>query len=136
MTRTYTELCKLKTFDERFNYLKMDGKVGEALFGYERYLNQVFYRSPEWKRVRRDVIIRDNGNDLGLDGYPIGGHIYVHHMNPITKYDLLNRTDYLLNPEYLITVSYNTHQGITYGVDELKPQEPVTRTPNDTCPWK
>lgn len=134
-TRSYTELSKLKTFYERFEYLKLDGNVGDKIFGLDRYLNQQFYRSAEWKRVRRDVILRDNGWDLGVEGCTIIGHIYVHHMNPILPYDLENRTPKLLDPENLITISYNTHQAITFGLDNTDNQ-PIDRTPNDTCPWK
>lgn len=134
--RTYSELSKLKTFEERLHYLMLDGVVGETKFGYERYLNQRFYRSPEWKKIRRQVILRDNGNDLGVEGHQIYGRMYVHHMNPITKDDICKGTEYLLNPEYMITVSYNTHQAITYGTESTIPKPVVERQANDTCPWR
>ena len=113
--RTYTELMKLKTFKERFEYLKLSGVVGQDTFGYDRYLNQQFYKSKAWKRIRDQVIIRDNGCDLGIEDRDINSRIYVHHMNPITKSDILNMTDMLLDPEYLICVSKNTHDAIHYG---------------------
>lgn len=135
--RTYTELTKLKTFKERYEYLKLSSIVGEDTFGYDRYLNQQFYKSIAWKRVRDQVIIRDNGCDLGIDDRYINSRIYVHHMNPITKSDIINLTDYLLNPEYLICVSKNTHDAIHYGSEELLyTNHMVERRPNDTCPWR
>lgn len=134
--KTYSELSKLKTFEERYQYLRLKGKVGEETFGSDRYLNQVVYRSPEWKHIRNEVIIRDNGCDLGMDDRAIGGRIYIHHMNPITKEDILNRTEYLLNPEYLISVSKTTHDAIHYGDENLLILEPIERTKNDTCPWR
>ena len=135
--RTYTELTKLKTFKERYEYLKLSSVVGEDTFGYDRYLNQQFYKSIAWKRVRDQVIIRDNGCDLGIDDRYINSRIYVHHMNPITKSDIINLTDYLLNPEYLICVSKNTHDAIHYGSEELLyTNHMVERRPNDTCPWR
>lgn len=135
-SRTYSELILLPTFEERLKYCMLDGSVGEATFGYERCLNQQFYRSREWKSIRRDVILRDEGCDLADPNYPIGGHIYVHHLNPITKDDILNASPSLLDPENLISVSYNTHQAITYGTTNPVPKPLVTRKPNDTCPWK
>lgn len=135
--RTYTELTKLKTFKERYEYLKLSSIVGEDTFGYDRYLNQQFYKSTAWKRVRDQVIIRDNGCDLGIDDRYINSRIYVHHMNPITKSDIINLTEYLLNPEYLICVSKNTHDAIHYGSEELLyTNHMVERRPNDTCPWR
>lgn len=135
--RTYTELTKLKTFKERYEYLKLSSIVGEDTFGYDRYLNQQFYKSIAWKRVRDQVIIRDNGCDLGIDDRYINSRIYVHHMNPITKSDIINLTEYLLNPEYLICVSKNTHDAIHYGSEELLyTNHMVDRRPNDTCPWR
>ena len=136
MIRTYRELLSLTTFEDRFEYLKLGGVVGEALFGFERYLNQNFYRSAEWRRIRRDVIIRDNGCDLACDGYIIYGAVFIHHMNPISRDDLLKRTDLLLNPDYLISVSFTTHQAIHYGNTDMLPKGPVERLPNDTCPWR
>lgn len=135
-SRSYSELILLPTFEERLNYCMLDGSVGEATFGYERYLNQQFYRSKEWKSVRRDVILRDEGCDLADQNYPIAGHIYVHHLNPISKDDIVNGSPSLLDPENLISVSYNTHQAITYGTTNSIPKQLVTRKPNDTCPWK
>lgn len=135
--RTYSELSKLKTFKERYEYLKLSSVVGEDTFGYDRYLNQQFYKSIAWKRVRDLVIIRDNGCDLGIDDRYINSRIYVHHMNPITKIDIINLTEYLLNPEYLICVSKNTHDAIHYGSEELLyTNHMVERRPNDTCPWR
>ena len=135
--RTYSELSKLLTFEERYEYLKLDGVVGEETFGFDRYLNQAFYqRDPEWKRSRDFVIMRDLGCDLGIEGREIQGKIIVHHMNPITKYDLLNRTKYLLDPEYLICTLKSTHDAIHYGDENLLMKGPVERTKNDTCPWR
>lgn len=134
--RTYSELVLLPTFEERFEYLKLNGAVGIDTFGFDRYLNQTFYKSAEWKRIRNKVIIRDNGCDLGIDGYEIYGRILIHHMNPITQDDIINRTDLLLNPEYLISVSLDTHNGIHYGDINQLLKEPIVRKPNDTCPWK
>lgn len=135
--RTYSELSKLRTFKERYEYLKLSSVVGEDTFGYDRYLNQQFYKSIAWKRVRDLVIIRDNGCDLGIDDRYINSRIYVHHMNPITKIDIINLTEYLLNPEYLICVSKNTHDAIHYGSEELLyTNHMVERRPNDTCPWR
>lgn len=134
--RTYSELIKLPTFKQRFNYLKLNGMIGEETFGFDRWLNQVFYTSPEWRRVRDIVIVRDNGNDLGLDGFRIRGKILIHHMNPITYHDIVHREEDILNPEYLICVSHRTHQAIHYGNEDLLPADPVERRPNDTCPWR
>lgn len=136
MIRTYSELMTLPTFLDRFEYLRLNGKVGEETFGYYRYLNQVFYRSAEWKKIRNLVIVRDNGCDLGLSGYDIHGKVYIHHMNPITVDDIRNRSEFLLNPEYLICVSHMTHEAITYGDKSLLLLEPIERTKNDTCPWR
>ena len=126
----------LPTFLDRFEYLRLNGKVGEETFGYYRYLNQVFYRSAEWKKIRNLVIVRDNGCDLGLSGYDIHGKVYIHHMNPITVDDIRNRSEFLLNPDYLICVSHMTHEAITYGDKSLLLLEPIERTKNDTCPWR
>ena len=136
MIRTYSELSSIKTFDERFEYLKLGGFVGEETFGFNRYINQKFYQSYEWKRVRREVIIRDNGCDLGVDSYEINKGIIIHHMNPITKDDIANITEYLLNPEYLITTMLMTHNAIHYGDVSLIQSIPIERAKNDTCPWK
>lgn len=134
--KTYSELIKLSTFEERFEYLKIGGKVGVDTFGFDRYLNQIFYRSDEWKSIRDEVIIRDNGCDLGIEGREIYSRIIVHHMNPITKDDILNRSDFLLNPEFLICTIKLTHDAIHYGDSSILFTEPVIRTKNDTCPWK
>ena len=134
--KTYSELIKYSTLEERFEYLRLDGTVGQETFGFDRYLNQIFYSSREWKSLRDQIIIRDNGCDLGLDGYTIGGIIIIHHMNPITKKDILQRTDAIMNPEFLITVSHRTHQAIHYGDRNLLPKSPIIRTKNDTCLWK
>ena len=134
--RTYSELITLPTFEERFNYLKLKGQVGKDTFGFDRWLNQIFYRDPEWKSVRDYVIVRDNGCDLGVDGYEINGRILVHHMNPISKEDILERSKYLLDPEFLISTIHNTHNAIHYGDKNLLMTAPIERSPNDTCPWK
>ena len=136
MNRTYSELIQFRTLDERFEYLKLNGKIGEELFGHARYLNQVFYQSPEWRKIRREIIIRDNGCDLGLEEWPIKGIIYVHHMNPITLKMLLDRDPILLDPENLISTSRKTHEAISLGDYSLLPKMPVIRRPNDMCPWK
>lgn len=135
--RTYTELNKLKTFEERFEYLKLDNVVGEETFGFDRWLNQQFYKSKEWRRIRDYVIARDCGCDLGTPDHEIiDERILIHHINPITKEDIINNTDFLLNPEYLITTINNTHQAIHYGNDEMLVKAPVTRYKNDQCPWR
>lgn len=135
--RTYSELSKLNTIEERFNYLKINGNVCEETFGFDRYMNQKFYRSKEWKQVRDFVIVRDNGCDMGLKGNEINGSIYIHHMNPLKESDIKESTDKLLNPDYLVCVSYNTHNAIHYGtIDNLKKEQIITRNINDTCPWK
>ena len=135
--RTYEELSKLKTFEERYEYLKLDGSVGEETFGYDRYLNQKFYKyDPDWKKIRDEVIFRDNGCDLGIEGREINGLMLVHHMNPITKDDIINRSEYLLNPNYLITTIKSTHDAIHYGSTDLLMKDPVVRSKNDTCPWR
>lgn len=132
--RTYSELIKLPTFAERLEYLKLTGKVGEDTFGYDRYLNQNFYTNPVWKRVRRDVIVRDLACDLAIPGMELDKYIVVHHMNPITKEDILMHSERIIDPEYLICTSPETHKAIHYGF--LPQQEPVIRTKNDTCPWR
>ena len=134
--RTYSELITIPTFEERFKYLQLKGSVGKDTFGYDRYLNQLFYQTIEWKRLRRDLIIRDCGCDLGVEGYEIHGRIIIHHMNPITKEDLLDRTDYIMNPEYLICTTHSTHNAIHYGDESLLVIAPIVRSKNDTCPWK
>ena len=134
--KTYSELIHLPTFEERFQYLKLSGAVGKETFGFDRYLNQNFYRSAAWKRVRDQVIVRDNGCDLGIDDRIIYGKILIHHMNPINDRDILDLTDILLNQEYLICVSHLTHNAIHYSDESLLPSEPIVRFKNDTCPWK
>lgn len=136
MMRTYTDLIKLPTFQERFKYLELNGVVGSDTFGFDRYLNQNFYTSQEWQRIKREVILRDNGCDLGVDGYTIFGRVIVHHMNPISPKDILNQTDLLMNPEFLICVSHTTHNAIHYGSENLLLKGPADRKPNDTCPWR
>lgn len=136
MNRCYSDLIKLRTFEERYEYLKFSAKIGEATFGYERYLNQMFYGSPEWKAFRRDVIIRDNGMDLGLEGYDIADRIEVHHINPITP-EMIERNDpMLMDMENVICTSSRTHKAIHYGDKSLLPKDPIERKPNDTCPWR
>lgn len=134
--RTYSELKQLNTFEERYEYLKLDGQVGVDTFGFDRYLNQVFYKSPEWRSVRNEVIVRDNGCDLGIGGREIHTKILVHHMNPISKEDILERSDILLNPEYLITTVKRTHDAIHYGDADTLIKDPIERSVNDTCPWR
>lgn len=134
--RTYSELIKLSTLAERFDYLKLGGVIGEDTFGFERYLNQNFYRSAVWKKIRNQVIIRDNGCEMGLEDYPISGRIIIHHMNPVDSDDIIHQRDILLNPEFLICVGNQTHNAIHYGSIDLLPQDPIERKPNDTCPWK
>ena len=137
MIRTYAELSRLQTFEERFEYLRLDGEVGKDTFGFDRIFNQKFYRSAEWKRVRDQVIIRDNGCDLGVLGHEIyGQRILIHHMNPISLEDLERKTEILMNPEYLITTIHNTHNAIHYGDEDLLIKLPRERSKNDTCPWK
>lgn len=135
MIRTYHELIQLPSFRERYEYLRIGGLVGNDTFGFDRYLNQKFYHSQEWKQIRRDVIIRDEGRDLAMEGYEIQNGVYIHHMNPIGKDDLQNATELLLNPDYLVCVSFRTHQAIHYGDASLLPQLPVERRPGDTKLW-
>ena len=134
--RSYSELVRLDTFEKRLAYLKLDGVVAHATFGGHRHLNQMLYQSDEWKRVRRQVILRDNGFDLGVDGWPIKGQILVHHIEPIRIEDLLERNPKVLDPDNLITVSMTTHNAIHYGGDSKWPPIEVNRTPFDTCPWR
>lgn len=136
MIRTYTELISIPTFIERYRYLKLNGKVGEELFGYARYLNQVFYQSSEWRKVRRKIIIRDSGCDLGIEGRDIFGMIYVHHMNPLTLDQIRRNDSCMTDPENLICVSRLTHDAITLGDESLLQTDPIVRKPNDMCPWK
>lgn len=134
--RTYSELITLPTFEERYRYLRLGGRVGVDTFGFDRWLNQVFYKDDEWLAVRDEVIIRDNGCDLAMPDREIETRILVHHMNPITKDDIIHRSQFLLNPEYLICTIKNTHDAIHYGDESKLILAPIQRTKNDTCPWR
>ena len=134
--RTYSELITFPTFEERFKYLQLNGQVGESTFGFDRYMNQVFYRSQKWKSIRDFVIIRDCGCDLGVEGYDIHGKIIIHHMNPLSMRDIETESDFLLNPDFLICTTHNTHNAIHYGDENLLVTAPIERTKNDTCPWR
>ena len=134
--KNYSELVKLQTFEERFEYLRLGGTVGKETFGFDRYLNQRFYRSSGWKSIRDRVILRDNGCDLGMEDRPIYGRILIHHMNPVSIDDIRRQTEFLLNPEYLICTTHMTHNAIHYGDENLLIKIPPERTKNDTCPWK
>ena len=135
--KTYSELITLPTFRERYEYLRLGGMIGEETFGFDRYLNQLFYSSKEWKDFRRDIIIRDMGCDLGIVDFEIFGRIILHHINPISIDDIkLRNIECLLNPENVICTSFNTHNAIHYGDDSLLPSEPIERMKNDTCPWR
>ena len=134
--RTYSELITIPTFEERFEYLQLKGSVGKDTFGYDRYLNQVLYRSPEWKRLRNQIIIRDGGCDLACDGYDIYNKVLIHHLNPITVEDVLARSRKVFDPDNLVCVSHNTHNAIHYGDVDLLVTGPIIRTKNDTCPWR
>lgn len=134
--RTYSELITIPTFEERFEYLQLKGSVGKDTFGYDRYLNQILYNSPEWKRLRNQIIIRDGGCDLACDGYEIYGKVLIHHLNPITVEDVLARSRKVFDPDNLVCVSHNTHNAIHYGNVDLLITGPIIRTQNDTCPWR
>lgn len=135
--RTYSELITIPTYEERYRYLRLEGKVGEETFGFDRYINQYLYqRNERWKAVRREVIIRDNGCDLGIDGYDIYGPITIHHINPVSLEDILNDRSWIFDPEYLISTSHNTHMAIHYGDENLLITAPIERRANDTCPWR
>ena len=134
--KSYSEMCSFSTFIERFNYLKLNGKVGIETFGFDRYLNQVLYCSQEWKRFRRQVIIRDNGCVFGLDGYNINGRLIVHHINPITLEQIEQRDPMIFSMENVVCVTHNVHEAIHYGDESLIPTDPIIRKSNDTCPWK
>lgn len=137
MIRTYSELLTIPSFEERFRYLKLSASVGSATFGYDRYLNQKFYKSKEWRQLRNQIITRDSGYDMALEGYEIRGRIIIHHLNPIVESDISDVTDNLLNPEYLVCVSNDTHNAIHYGDEDLiRAKTFVQRRPNDTCPWR
>lgn len=134
-SRCYSELTSLKTFEERFEYLRLDGVVGIETFGYDRYLNQLLYRSSEWKKIRNEIIVRDNGCDLGMDGHEIFISPLIHHINPITIDDIKNRNPIIFDSENLITTTLPTHNAIHYGYEP--PNNNIqNRVPNDTCPWK
>ena len=134
--KTYSELITIPTFEERFEYLQLKGSVGKDTFGYDRHLNQVLYRSPEWKRLRNQIIIRDGGCDLACDGYDIYDKVLIHHLNPITVEDVLTRSRKVFDPDNLVCVSHNTHNAIHYGDVDLLVTGPIIRTKNDTCPWR
>ena len=134
--KTYSELIQYQTFEDRFKYLQLKGRVGKDTFGFDRYINQRFYRSIEWKRIRDQVILRDKGCDLGILGHEIYERVIIHHMNPISAKDISDATDYLLNPEYLICVSHLTHNAIHYGDESILVTTPIERRKNDTCPWR
>lgn len=134
--RRYSELRQLETFEERYQYLKLSGSVGYETFGFDRYLNQDFYHSDIWESIRTDVIARDLGRDLGIPGRELNETIYIHHMNPITKEDILQQSDFLVDPEFLICCSFTTHNAIHYGSEYSLVRDPVVRTRFDTCPWR
>lgn len=136
MIRCYRDLSRLESFMERYQYLKIHGKVGEETFGLDRYINQSLYKSQRWKNIRSQVIIRDNGCDLGVDGHEIDRYIVVHHMNPITLEDIEEERDVVFDPEYLICCTSRTHQAIHFGDEGLLPKDYVERRPNDTCLWR
>lgn len=134
--RTYTELCTFQTFEERYRYLRLGGQVGFETVGYDRVFMEAFYNSTEWKHIRRKIVLRDRGCDLGIEGRELQNGIFIHHMNPISIEDVERRSEILLNPEFLICCSMNTHNAIHYGDESLLIIAPVIRVPNDTCPWK
>ena len=135
--KSYSEMITMSEFDDRFRYAKLDGQVGMDTFGFDRYLNQQFYRSKEWKRLRDQIIIRDNGCDLGVPGHEISGKIYIHHLNPLSLEDITESTEKLFDPDNLVCVSAETHNAIHYGDESiLEKNKIVERSPGDTCPWK
>lgn len=136
LNKSYHSLILLPTFRERYEYLKLQGQVGESLFGFNRYMNQEFYTSREWRNFRNHIIARDLGCDMGLEDYEIQGRVIIHHINPLVIADFENSTDALFDPENVICVSDNTHNAIHYGDESLLPSDPVLRLPNDTCPWR
>lgn len=136
LSRCYSELILYNSFEDRFEYLKLSGSVGRETFGFDRYLNQALYNSMEWQRVRNQVIARDLGCDLGVEGFDIYSKAIIHHMNPITVEDIEKRNPDIFNPEFLITTTHRTHNAIHYGDESVLVTKPITRTPNDTCPWK
>lgn len=133
--RTYTELSQIETFYDRYQYLKLSGVVGESTFGFDRWMNQEFYRSHQWKTIRNEVIVRDNGCDLGVLGYEIIRDLMVHHMNPVSMDDIKHGEEWIIDPEFLITTSHRTHNAIHYGDENLLPREPVVRRFGDTNLW-
>lgn len=133
--RTYSELSRLESFEERYQYLKLTGIVGETTFGFDRWVNQNFYRSWEWKAARDRVIVRDNGCDLGVPGYEIHANLLIHHMNPISMKDIEHGEEWILDPNFLITTSRQTHNAIHYGDETLLPRGPITRKSGDTTLW-
>lgn len=133
--KSYLELIEYKTFEERFNYLKLNGSVGFITFGWDRFLNQALYNSYEWRMFRDRIILRDNGCDLGVDGYEIPKYALIHHINPITKEDIVNRAPCVFDPNNVITVSRQTHNAIHYGLDKTPPHQMVVRKPGDTRMW-
>lgn len=136
LSRSYKELLQLETFEERYEYLKLNGVVAEDTFGSKRYLNQMLYSSPEWRSIRDTIIVRDSGCDLGITDRPIFDKIYIHHINPITIDDILDGNPIVFDPNNLICVSHITHEAIHYGDSNLLPKDYVERTPNDTCLWR
>lgn len=135
-SRSYSELIRIPSFDERYAYLRLDGKIGLTTFGFDRYLNQRFYHSAEWKAIRDFVIARDNGCDMAVEGRVIYGNIYIHHINPIDMNDIVLIQRSISDPEYLVCVSFETHNAIHYGTDALLSKDPIIRRPGDTCPWR
>jgi hypothetical protein len=135
MIKTYAELRRFDSFEERYEYLRLGGKVGDATFGFDRHINQTFYRSAEWKSVRNEVIVRDNGCDLGVEGYEINGSLLIHHINPLVIKDIVDREEWILNPNYLITTTQATHNAIHFGDSSLLPKPFAPRTPGDTKLW-
>lgn len=137
MLKSYKELLNIKDFEDRYKYLRIGGVVGDETFGFSRYLNQVLYTSPEWRRFRRDILVRDSGRDLAMEGYDIyGGGIIVHHLNPLTLEDVEQRRFCIFDPDNVVCVSPDTHRAIHYGDESLLPKNPLVRRPGDTCPWK
>lgn len=136
MIKTYSELITFPTFEERFRYLELDGQVGDETFGFDRYLNQKFYRSAEWKKVRQEVILRDGGCDLGIEDRPIFGKVLIHHINPVSIDAIKQKEDWVLDPEFLICTCKRTHDAIHYSDESILFVEPIERTPNDTCLWR
>lgn len=134
--KTYSEVIALPTFEDRFNYLQLKGRVGQETFGYDRYLNQILYNSYEWRKFRREIIVRDNGCDLACEGHEINGKALIHHINPIRVEDIINRNPIVFDPENVITTIHNTHNAIHYGDENLLITFPIERRQNDTCPWK